>query len=68
MRDYKCKVIRIQRYYKGRSRMKRRSATVVQRMLRGYQCNRRVAWLMQTSKGTQTLLAVWRRYEQRQAV
>ena len=67
-RDYKCKVVRIQRFYKGRFRMKKRSAVSVQRMLRGYLCNRKVTKLMLISRGAQTLLMAKQKHEKRDAI
>ena len=48
--------------------MKKRSATRVQRMLRGYLCNRKVSKLMLISRASQTLLKVINRSEMKRAV
>ena len=68
LRDYKCKVVAIQRHYKRRFRMTKRSATTVQRILRGYLYNRKVARLQRVWRGGQTLLAARQRFDQRHAV
>lgn len=65
---FKCMVIRIQKFYRRRLKVKRKCATFLKKYFKAIKARRKVIKLLKITNGSSKLLRVWERVKERRSI